>query len=639
MWGVVAGPISSACALARTRLAQKVASLREPGTLEKVTGAVKAGYIGTVTTPLKSVIGNAANSARLLGANPVHAGADYLLSIGRSIKAGSPTLRPDEFRQVRLALGKDVGPSLAESFSKGLTPLKTAWSDGVKAFSQDGVGLRKAVEKFSESLNTHLDAENLNRALEQTRTTYKSPFADAIVNGVYGVQEAVDRPFWRANYDFSNRVQALVMAGKKGGRLAGESLEQAAQRWAENPTEEMATRALADANYATFKNKTLLGDLAGHAKAGIRSMAESPVKAETEYGRAAEKTARAGAKGLHFLVDTQVLPFTGVPSSIAMQSIEVTPGLNLATLLMNKNPANTARMLTDAGIGAALMKVGHDLYADGRLTFGRPTSPAEAAQFDAEGKLPYAVKIGDKWFGGGWVGPVAAPLYAGAGIARESELHRDKGLVENLPGALGKVAGMQTNQTYLQGLSQYMDAAKGEGSPERLVGNLVTSPIPNVVKQVARATDATERDQRGIVAQVETALPGLSHLAPGKITPFGETMERTGAERVASVLSPAPMRQADESPVMQELSRLRVFVGSPGTRVTIKGKEEGRTQDEIRSMNQEFGPGLKDEFQSVMQKPYYAALADDVKKKLLQDIIDRYRAGESRMDRARRSQP
>ena len=48
----------TSCALARARLARRVAELRPAGKIEKATTAVKAGFVGSIVTPMRALAGN-----------------------------------------------------------------------------------------------------------------------------------------------------------------------------------------------------------------------------------------------------------------------------------------------------------------------------------------------------------------------------------------------------------------------------------------------------------------------------------------------------------------------------------------------------------------------------------------------------
>lgn len=609
--------MATSCALAREKLAKYVARLRQAGTLEKTTTAIKAGFLGSVVTPVKALGGNAiATSFRTLVQNPMSAGIDYVLSVGRAAKAGDFTLNPTQYRQVVNAVDADGLGVLARGFKRGARPTIEAVQEAGKAYKR-GTGIRAvrdAVVTFADELSTRLDAEQINRTLDYREVRYNNPVGDAMVNGVMGVMEAVDRPYWRAAHDFSLYMQSKLLAAKEG--LTGPSAKARAALLFENPTDEMMFRALSDANYTTFKNRNALSRLASGIKQGAQQAAErAPTAAPGTARYAAEATKQQGAKGMSYLLETN-LPFTGVPSSIAGQSFGLTPA-GLLRLASNRDPAVTARILSDAAAGAGLMALGYKMARDGTLIGARPTAPTEQSQFETEGKQSYSIKVGDRWVDLRFTAPITAPLWAGAALADVREDQPGATVGEQAVATTGATAKMLTEQTYLQNVKRLIEAMS---DPANRATALAASqvPVPALAGQIARATDPVERRGEGILGRVATRLPLLSRTQPAAVDALGRTQTRDTGERIAALVSPGAVRTSTENDVTREFRRLGVSLATPSRVNTLRGERVERTADEQVAYVKQLGAEKLDYLRQVIAAPSYQALSDEQKAEVLE---------------------
>jgi hypothetical protein len=616
--------MANSCALARERLAKKVASLRDATPLEKGVKLIKTGFLGSVVTPMKALGGNAiATSYRVLAEHPVRAAVDYIHAVGKSAADGKFTLSPDAYRQVVFSLDREGLGTLARGFKRGAEPTIEAVKAASEAASQaPGVWgkVRQAVITFGDELNLRLDAEKVNRTLEYQETKYANPVTDAVVNSVMGVMEAVDRPYWRAAHDFSLYMQSKVMAGAEG--LKGPALQERAARLFERPTDEMTFRAVTDANYTTFKNRNWLARMAGRVKGGAQQMAEkapTAPKGTARYG--VEKTAQSGAKVGSYALETN-LPFTGVPSSIAGQSFGLSSGpAGLVRLLTNHDPAAVSRIVSDAALGSTLIAMGYQLAKDGRITGAAPSSSKERAQFDAEGRQAWSVNIGGKWFDLRFAVPIAAPLYAGAALATLKANDPTASSTDKVMAAVGGTAKMLTQQTYLQNVRNVIDAM---GAPTEKGARFVASqvPVPALSGQIARASDPIERRPEGIAGMLAAKVPGLSRLNPPSVDALGRTQRRTPLERASELLSPSRIKESTETPVTQEFARLGISLSLPGKQSTVKGRtfaRKGQTQaDYLTTVGQAVDAYLT----QYIRSPAYQKMPDDEKALALEKVQD-----------------
>jgi hypothetical protein len=611
---------AGSCALARAKLARKVAELRDAGTLEKATTAIKAGFVGSVVTPLRAVVGNASwGGLRHLALQPAESAVDYMLSVGKSARTGFK-VQPHEFREISNALDADGVRAMWSGFRKGGKPISGAY----QAAKGAGGPIPKRVAAFVQELSTRLDADNVAKVLDVERVKYSSPVTQTLIDGAFAVLEAADRPFWKLAFDGSIYMQSKLMAIREG--LSGPARRSRSAYYFENPTDEMNLRAADDANYATFKDKNMMSRGASNVKRFLKSAAEkAPDPGATGYDRVRQKAKQRGGKVAHYIVETN-MPFTGVPSSVAAKILQVSP-LGLFSPSIFGSQAERARALATAGGGSAIMAAGFLLAKKGLVTQGLPSNPKERAQWDEEGRQPWSVKIGRDWVGIQALGPVASPLFMGAKLFDVRAQSPEAGAGEQAARVAAGAGQFFTQQTYLQQVSRLIDAAQDEKKATSLLVSQI--PFPAAGGQVNRAIDKMQRSTSSVKNQILTKIPGASQFAPEKLSPTGRPLERSPEERVSSILSPLPIRRATETPLLSEMRRLGVTFGMPTHAITFRGKKVTLTEAEYRELVQSAGPRAEIALENLMKRPQYAAASDEQKKKAFERVIDRTR------DRAR----
>lgn len=620
---------NAGCALARQRLAKTVADLREAPLREKVVSGMKAGFLGSVVTPLKMMGGNAMSlGLRTLAVHPLEAGVDYVRAVAKSAREGKMTLAPDELRAVQLALDSEGFKRAAQAFGRGLSPTKGALKEARSVFQQtDGAwnAARNAVITFADELNTRLDAEQINRTVDyQGSTHYHNPLSNAAVNLVFGIAEALDRPFWRSAHDFSLWVQGKTLAAAEG--LKGDALTARASELFDRPTDEMAMRAIDHANYVTFKNKTVLGTIAQDVKTGLARRADKPITPEMSLRERAQKTAFGTAA---FVAESN-LPFTGVPSSVAGQAYSLGTGpLSLVRLVSeaNRSPARAATIIAEAGLGTGLIALGYEMAAKGDLVGPAPSSDSERSQMDTEGKRPISARIGDKWIDLRFAMPVTVPLFTGAALFWSKGKTPEKKALAGV----GNVSRLLTSQTYLQNfdaLVQAMNSPVNRGP--RLIASQV--PIPAVLGQVARASDPLERDPKTIGELIASRLPGLSRTVPARIDALGRPMQRTAIERLSEVALPFRISQSTETPVTKAFRNAGTNLTRPSESVTLGGEEITRTPDEQSVYAQRVGKLLDDYLRQMIATPQFQQLSQEQQARVLENVRDRFHAVYGRAD-------
>ena len=596
------------CAFLRAKLAQTVAGLRPSGAVEKGIALVKAGYLGSGKTIMRNFVGNAATwGTENFVRQPIAATADYLTSIGRSALTGFH-VPPSEFRSIPF-------PSIAQM----------QW--GAKGFTD---GLRSAIDY----MRTGVDPEYVNQKWDLQQVNFNSPALQRAVSIVYDLMEAGDKPWYGLSYQMSLANSAEVAAIKEG--LHGAAKTDRVNQLLARPTDEMHLRATRDAQYATFKNKTALGQAAAGLKRALDRAGSSGAHIAKNPESAA--AARLSGKALYALSEVN-LPFTSVPTAMAGVFVDYSLLGVIKTIASQFSPElrtqeHVINGLARAGAGTiAMYTIGYLGAKEGWISGSSPNSPSERANKNAENVPQNSVRIGKHWVSLQPFAPITFPLMLGANLWQASDAHPGMSAGQMVGQGIASMGKTLTEQTFLQGLQQTINAAQ---DPQRYGAQFVTGmvPIPAIVGQVAQGLDQTVRAPQNVPQQIMARIPGLSQRLPPRLDQFGRPVMREGG-LPAATLDIFNTRTDKSDPVTRELDRLQVFPGLPGKSVRIAGKSVARTPDEYNQMLQEAGPALHQVLAQTINNPSYQALPEDQQRLVLQKIILNIRAAATQQSKAR----
>lgn len=238
------------------------------------------------------------------------------------------------------------------------------------------------------------------------------------------------------------------------------------------------------------------------------------------------------------------IPFVATPMNILKQGIEYSP-LGVLTAIKS---ADKAEQVAKAFIGSTVMAGAAFIAAKGDSTWAAPPSGKERDYFYASGKQPYSLRIGDKWFSYSRLGPLAYPIAMAAAIRHYTtqdpqRIGRDK--LETLSRIFGGVSKFFSDQSYMEGIGDFVDAAQGDPyglgqALSNVPGQLV--PLASLQRWIATLIDPIYRKPgtgvsvEAIVQNLEKGIPGLSKKLPAYKEPFGD--ESTRQLRFLNALSP-----------------------------------------------------------------------------------------------------
>lgn len=538
---------------------------------DKAIAVWKAGLLTSFRTHERNFLGNLIHGTAEVAKDPFAVAADKVMSLKTGERTKTFTLQGlGEFGS------KNTRQQMADIITKGYDP-------------------SQQVDKFDyRAVNWG------NNRVEQTLKKY--------TDLVFNTLGASDKPFYNAAMARSLYDQAgaaAINAGKKGEKVFIESI-------VKNPPEEILKRAIADANVATFKNKNVATSVA------------SAVKRALANEKNGELAAQAGN-----LVGEVIMPFTGVPSSILGQAAAYSPiGLtrgiiNAGRVLASDVPNLQREAAHEIGrgvVGTGVFGLGAYLAGKGLIT-GQPKDAAEARQWELENKPRNSILINGQWKSLNSIGPESIVLLAGAKF-NEDMNNPEKGL----GGFAGDVGKDVLDQSFLTGIQQPVNAITDPARyGKSYVGNLLSSPIPNLVKDFGKSQDPYQREANSITDYAKSNIPFVRNTMLPRRDALGNPIpqEPTG---INAFIDPFNTKTPVNDSVTNELGRLNsvdqnATPGKLNSSQTIKGVKQKLTPEQLDVLESTVGPVIRQKLDALIQSPGYQRLGDEEKANAIQSVV------------------
>ena len=275
-----------------------------------------------------------------------------------------------------------------------------------------------------------------------------------------------------------------------------------------------------------------------------------------------------------------VIPFVRTPYNIIKSAFEFTP-LAYAQQDVRKAISNGGRDEAVAyarmGIGTAIMGSAIAMAAQGLVTGAGPDDENERRLWLAQGRLPYAVRVGDKWVQYNRFDPmgtifgVAADMYDLAGYMSEGDIAK-------LGSAMvTSIALNITDKTFLQGVTDFSEAvSKPDRFMARYVNGIAATAVPNIAAQTARWMDPYQREARNFLDTVKSRVPVMREELTKRIGITGEAVPENSA---TGLTAGAKVVDAGQNALIDSMLRLGVSKGMPSRDIVI-GKVRREVTDE-----------------------------------------------------------
>lgn len=489
---------------------------------------------------------------------------------------------------------KDVPAALVDRVAALFTGKRTLAATGKGIPS----GTKEGIQKGWRFFRTGYDERDALEGLDFHQVNFgKGPIAKVLQKyeeTIFNSLGSQDQPFYYGAKARSLYSQAIATAKNEG--LKGPAYSARINELVANPTDQMLKYAVMDAQTAVFQNKTALG---------------------------------TAAKAIQRLPGGEVLlPFGKTPAAVATQLLNYTPVGIVKTIIENAGKGRFDQRLFSQGIGRGLtgtgvLAIGAALSRNGLLTGAYPTSEKEQKQWQLEGKIANAIKVGDTWRGVGVLGPLGMVLSVGGALDRGI---KDTG---SFIGGLGEAAAAGgnalTQQSFLYGINQAINALN---DPSRygaqFINNTIGSIIPTIVADVARATDTNERRTNTATQRLVSRIPGLRELLQPQVDTLGSKI--TVPDFITTMIDPTRpgnATQAPNDPVVKELRRLD-DAGYNVTPTMLGTKQGFKTLSGPQNTDLwvKAGTAAKKAIADITKDSVYPTLDDEQKSKLIAKVVD-----------------
>lgn len=530
---------------------------------------------------------------------------DYVTELWiNSILAGPKSWIINEVGNIATALKALPERAVAAGIEQGMAPLQHRPPE--RFFSEVSAEAFGAISGIKEGLQAGLYTLKNGFSLEQAS---KYEFARTAFPGTFGrvvrmpttIMEAADTMNYAINYR-----GALATLGVRQVKKEGLRGEKALERMADlklDPPEEMIKQASDIANYRLFRNDP-----------GV--VANTLISLREKY------------PPFRFVV-----PFIRTPVNLVKYGLARSPvGLVNPSLwrhIAQGNP-EASDQLARVFLGSVMAAGIAWKFHEGKITGAVPKNPAERDRFYREGKVPYAVRIGDAWVQYQRLEPFNQPI-AQVAVAIEAMKANDKDAGERAARAVSTLAQNLTSQTYASGIMSLLQLTSDVGQyGPKWAGHLASGFVPQsgALRTVAQTIDPVFRRPTNFGESLMSGLPGLSKNVPPITTAFGEQAQRefpgmTGAAAGAtSAIFPIRINPAHQTLVDNELEKVRYevsFVGSSINNMDLNTEQKQRYQEIA-------GQETYNQLNSLFQSPTYQNIATrDAKKNAIQGVIEKAR--------------
>lgn len=218
-----------------------------------------------------------------------------------------------------------------------------------------------------------------------------------------------------------------------------------------------------------------------------------------------------------------IIPFIQTPINVVKFGLEHSPAGFIGTGYDALNGASKAKTLDSLAanlLGSAMM-VPLAFYAtEGKLTGAAPTDRKQRDAFYADGKLPWSIKIGNRWVAYNRVEPFNTIL---AQIAMWHDAYEKEGKVDvkSITDFATMTGRNFADQTFMTGLGNIVNAIEDpERFGQKFITDIIGGFIPSFVAAGARSMDNTVRKPETILQSFEQRLPFASQNVPGQESAF-----------------------------------------------------------------------------------------------------------------------
>jgi hypothetical protein len=583
---------------------KRLAAITRKGSLARNQDALYEAWInGLLSSPVTHMV-NVMGNTLVAIASPTERLA--AAAIGTVLRSGKEGVQHGEATAYLFGMMEGLKDTLRIT-KEGMDALKTAGSTAVRGdFKGAKEVLRDNRDEFGSSWNAFATdmpvLDNMafgTREFDKQEPAISAEAFNIETSGVLGhfvdglgtvlrtpgrMLTTADELFKSIHYRGELKAQAYRISTGEG--LTGEAKFQRIAQLIDEPPPELSTQALQAARIGTFTSPLGKGGL----------MLQGAVQATP------------GAR--------YIMPFIRTPVNIMKYAGVRTPGLNLlAESVRTELKAGGARrdmVLAKTAIGGSLYALGATLAAQGLITGG---GEKDRSAENLGGIMPYAVKLGDKYYAYNRTDPYGMFLGLAADVTAISG-QTDEATVGDLASAA--VLALSRNvvsKSYLSGLVSLIEGITNpETHGEAFIQKFASSFVPlSAMSGVARREeDPLMREVWSITDAVVNRIPGLSKSLPPRLNIFGEEV-KYGGGLGPDWVSPIYTSVAATEPAAVEIARLNLDLRAPPKAIGGGSGMPGidLTAVQYHRLMQLVGEGFKPDVTELVASKDYQELPED----------------------------
>lgn len=305
-----------------------------------------------------------------------------------------------------------------------------------------------------------------------------------------------------------------------------------------------------------------------------------------------------------------LIPFVNTIANLTKRGIEMTPGLGLALAKGKPTQETIAKQIEGALVSLPILyKV-----ANGEMTGSAPTNKTEREAFYRQGKLPWSIRRGDKWYSYRRIEPLNTVVASTAiGYEAIKKAKDDEEATEIFGNIADGISKNLIDSSYLQGVTNILDRYGGrKGMVQRTLASLV--PFSSFWRSINRAYEvATEgeakvRNTKNLLGAFSQVIPGLSKQIKPTLNVWGEEIVLPGG--VFRQWLPYKMSEVKNDITEQSLEKLGIYPGIPNKKVTIAKKDVELPEDVYKNYCVFYGNRAKRYLDKIFSKPNAQKLID-----------------------------
>jgi len=385
--------------------------------------------------------------------------------------------------------------------------------------------------------------------------------------------------------------------------------------------EMVRSQAIADAQYATYTNKSKYSDAALKIRGVINTLSGD------------------------LRIGDQIMPFVKTPANVIGAGIDFS-GAGLPAqiyllpraLIQARNGEKEAlkrsvKTLVRSGLGLTFAFLLSRMFKPDDFIGNYPVSQKEQKLLELKNATTNSVRIGSKWVSLDYFGPISAPLVGMLYAKKYGHTPTEKVIkyYQGVVTQMQKIPGVKDFADIYKDITDFTNEAKtGQKELTTAATNAVLSyirsrTVPAILNDVAKASDRSERVmdvKTDPLARIKGSIPGLRQTLPEKTTVFGDVISSEDA--LSTVLFGSRVKTANENKLIQELVRLEGEGQLPSitdvekTSSRVKGLKEQISEAKYTGAMKYYRRELKTRVERIVRSGKYRAMDDEEKKNAIE---------------------